>query len=125
MSCKVANYKTSQKRRVNRNCATFGVFFTESNRLKYRSGSGSRNLILDGSGSRLFKNWGSGSVRVQLHQNIKARFRFNDLKFKRFGFTEKKFFFRDRFDSLLVSDSLNFEKHKECDASQYMSRDFY
>ena len=33
--------------------------------------------------------------------------------------------FRFGFDSLLVSDSLNFEKQKECYASQHMSRDFY
>ena len=80
---------------------------------------------------------GSGSVRVQLHQNLKVRvrFRFNDLKFKRFGFgsgsPKKSGFYRFavqvwvRFDSLLVSDSLNFEKQKECYASQHTSRDFY
>ena len=49
----------------------------ESNRLKYRSGSG----------SRLFKNL--GSVRVQLHQNLKVRVRFGFIATKvlrfRFG----------------------------------------
>ena len=62
----------------------------ESNRLKYRSGSGSgsRNFIFNGSGSRLFKNLGSGSVRVQLLQNLKVRvrFRFIETKFLRFRF---------------------------------------
>ena len=74
---------------------------------------------------------GSGSVRVQLHQNLKVRvrFKFNDLKFKRFRFgsgSPKKSGLcrfavqvRVRFDSLLVSDSLNFEKQKECYASQH------
>ena len=74
----------------------------ESNRLKYCSGSGSRNLIFNGSGSRLFKNLGSGSVSVapkfkdsdQVHRfkilKVWVRFRFNDLKFKRFRFIEKK-----------------------------------
>ena len=51
--------------------------------LKYRYGSGSRNLIFNGSGSRFFKTLDSGSVWVQLYQKLKVRvpFRFNDLKF--------------------------------------------
>ena len=83
----------------------------ESNRLKYRSVS--KNLIFNGLGSRFFKNLGSGSVRVQLHQNLKVRvrFRFNDLKFKRFRFgsgsPKKSGFYRFAvrvwFDSLLFS----------------------
>ena len=41
-----------------------------------------------GSSSRLFKNLGSGSVRVQLHQNLKVRVRFGFIKtkFLRFRF---------------------------------------
>ena len=91
--------------------------------LKYRSGSGSRNLIFN------------GSVRVQLHQNLKVRvrFRFNDLKFRRFkcgsGSPKKSGFYwfavQVQFDSLLVSDSLNFEKQEECYTAQHMSKDFY
>ena len=46
----------------------------ESNCLKYRSGSG----------SRLFKNLGSGSVRVQWHQNLKVRFGIIKTKFLTF-----------------------------------------
>ena len=70
---------------------TESVKTRESNRLKYRSGSDSRNLIFNDSVPvqvQDFKNLGSGSVRVQLHQNLKVRvrFRFNDLKFKRFRF---------------------------------------
>ena len=48
----------------------------KSNRLKYRSGSG--NLGFNGSDSRLFKDLGSGLVRVQ---NLKVRLRFTDLKY--------------------------------------------
>ena len=48
------------------------VKIKESNRLKYRSSSG----------SRLFKNLGSGSVRVQLHQNLKVPIRFGFIKTK-------------------------------------------
>ena len=61
----------------------------ESNRLKYRSGSGSgsRNFIFNGSVpvqvQDFFKNLGSGSVRVQLHHNLMVRVRF--------GFIETKF----------------------------------
>ena len=94
-------------------------------------------MIFNGSGRRLFKNLGSGSVRVQLHQNLKVRFafRFNDLKFKRFRFgsgSPKKsdfYWFAIQvpvpFDSLFISDSLNFEKQKDCNATQHTSRDFY
>ena len=56
--------------------------------LKYRSGSGSRNLIFNGSGWRLFKTLYSCSARVQLHQDVKVRvrFRFNSFKIKWFRF---------------------------------------
>ena len=68
----------------------------ESNRLKYRSGSGSRNFIFNGSVPvQDFKNLGSGSVRfavapkckgsVRVHQNqifkVQVRFRFTKSKF--------------------------------------------
>ena len=53
---------------------------------------------------------GSGSVRV--HR-------------KKSGFYRFAVQVRVRFDSLLVSDLLNFEKQKECFASHHMSRDFY
>ena len=61
----------------------------ESHRLKYRSGSGSgsRNFIFNGSVpvqvQDFSKNLGSGSVQVQLHQNLKV--------WVRFGFIETKF----------------------------------
>ena len=64
-----------------------------SNRLKYRSGSGSRNFIFNGSVQvQDFKNLGSGSVRVHLHQNLKVwvRFGFVETKFLRFRFTKSK-----------------------------------
>ena len=73
-----------------RNLIVDSYCIQEVDPLKYRSGSGSgsRNLIFNGSGSRLFKTLGSGSVQVQLHQNLKVRvrFRFNDFKFKQFRF---------------------------------------
>ena len=50
-----------------------GVFCRELNRLKYCSGSGSRNFTFNDSGSRLFKKLGSGLVRVLLHQKLKVQ----------------------------------------------------
>ena len=103
----------------------------KSNRLKYRSGSGSRNIIFNGSVPVQVQDFSKiwVQVRIQWHQNLKVRvrFRFNDLEFKRFRFgsgSPKKSGFcrfavqvRVRFDSLLASDSLDFETQKECYAS--------
>ena len=54
----------------------------ESNRLKYRSGSGSRNLIFNGSVPVQVQNFSKIWVQVQ-SQNLKVRvrFRFTDLKY--------------------------------------------
>ena len=96
------------------------VVIRESNCLKYCSGSGSRNLIFSGSVPVQVQDFSKiwGSVQVQSHQNLRFRFGSGSMisKFKRFGFTQKSGFylFVVRFDSLLVSDSLNFEKQKEC-----------
>ena len=43
----------------------------ESLRLKYRSGSG--NLIFNGSGSRLFKNLGLGSVAPKFKGSVQVQ----------------------------------------------------
>ena len=69
-------------------------FYTgsQSNRLKYCSGSGSRNLIFNDSVPVQVQDF--SKIWVQLHQNLKVR--------ARFGFIETKFL-RFRFGS----DSLN------------------
>ena len=64
-----------------------------------------------GSGSQILNIKGSGSVHDHRFEILKVRFRFNDLKFKRFRFgsgsPKKSGFYqfavqvRDRFDSLV------------------------
>ena len=69
----------------------------ESNRLKYRSGSGSgsRNLIFNGSVPVQVQDFSKTWVQVQLHQNLKVRVRVHRNQiFKvqvRFRFTKSKF----------------------------------
>ena len=119
--------------------------------LKYRSGSGSRNLIFNGSGSRNLIFNGSVPVQVQDFSKIevKVRFGLSCTKIERFGFgsdsmisnlngsssvrvhRKKAFFsgsrFRFRFGltPCLFQTQKIFEKQKKCYASQHMSRDFY
>ena len=58
----------------------------ESNRLKYRHGSGSSNLIFNGSVPVQVQDFSKIWVQVHRFEMLKVRFRFNDLKFKWFKF---------------------------------------
>ena len=60
--------------------------FKISLRFRFRFKKFNFQRFSSGSGSRLFKNLGSGSVQVHRFEILKVRvqFRFNDLKFKRF-----------------------------------------